>query len=309
MDAKPVFEERNQFSDDHDVMEKMTASFQTFMLQGKSKGKTSATTSPLITTMTHQLGSTTSDVVTSTSAPTRTNQYYNKSIRPIVKAFQSRLQDWNHTDRQLEKVLRSIANLQMRLAGESHLHRRHEQQRQQDDSRQEKPWVGSGFRTHAAVSGIFLTRRDIDMALDHDLLQYERMLATLRSFMASMSQSLDALSRRLEEWMHIHWNNVGQQQQQQQQHWQQQQEPLLEDAQQLYRLLAEDLYRKQVAVQRVLESSCHDRLLDFEDTPSTTVNEATPQDTSKQALKEWTSSPIQKQKDSLMGLVLQLTSR
>jgi hypothetical protein len=284
-----MFSKTDDFFVDKDDTEQMTAAFQAFMLQGKSKEATSTKTLPSTTTPQH-IGSKTNCTSTTSTLVVygRTDQYF-KSLRPIVKAFQGRLQDWNHTDTQLEKVMISITNLQMRLASESH-HQRH---LQQPPKQQQHPWIGSGFRPQIASIGIFLTPQDIDMALDHDLLQNERMMATLRSLMASLADILEVMSRRLEEWIHIRWNcvehfhhNHDWQQQQQQQ----QQEPLLEDAQQLYRLLAQDLYRKQLAVQQVLEDD--------------SGNGSTSQEISKQALKEWTLSPMQKQKDSLMGRLL-----
>jgi hypothetical protein len=317
MNTKPVLKDNeiSNHDDDDVVTEHVTANFHAFMLRGKSKETTSVTTttSALSTTTTPPLASKTKQGATWTSIPTtRThhNNYKSKSLRPIVKAFQGRLQDWNHADTNSEKVLRSIGNLQMRLAYESHHYQYHHQRKQQHQNslpKHQQPWIGWGFRpTAAAVTGaLLLTPQDINMALDHDLLQHERMLASLRSLIASMAQSLDAVSRRLEEWMNICWNNVGHHHNcQQQQQQQQQRQPMLEDAMQLYRLLAQDLYRKQVAIQRVLESSGQDRWFDF-DALSSVADGATPQEISKEALKEWTSSPIQKEKDTLMRRFLQ----
>lgn len=175
-----------------------------------------------------------------------------KGVRPILKAFQGRLQDWKDADEQSELVLGSILNLRDRLAWESG----HLQKIQDAPSSKEPSWVGWGFREPTSNSG--LSEEDVELALHHDLLQHERMMAALRGLLSSMAQAMDAMGRRLDEWMVTSY--------QQDHEWDGGATAsafTLEAAKQVYSFLSEELYRKQVLVQSVLDS-CHDGLIDQE---------------------------------------------
>ncbi|KAG7337899.1 hypothetical protein IV203_022429 [Nitzschia inconspicua] len=275
--------------------------FQQFMLHGKGNKKveSSVSTTPVLSSKTKHRQPQTS------TTPNNNNNNNNRkqqqqSLRPIIKAFQGRLDDWDHTDQQVEKVVHSIWNLRTRLAWECE----QLQQQQQDEERHHsRPWQGSGFRPTTAATSCCLLVEDVHMALDHDLLQHERMMATLRSLMASLAQTLDAASRRLEEWI-LHasddneWCYNTRPQEASQRHM-----SLLSDTKQLYFLLAQDLYQKQLAVQNILQSS-HDGILNPH-APVAIAHGTTPQQVVKRALELWsTSSDRVRQKKMLMDRLL-----
>jgi hypothetical protein len=275
----------------------LAAAFQQFMLQGKKQSSTlsSSTSSP--TPSSQKKGKTTTPSDNSSSSGSSGGQSKRRPrpssssvVRPIIKAWQGRLQDWNQTDQQLQQVVSSIWNLRTRLAWESSQLRLLRLLQQQEETRN-VPWQGCGFRSHNnnnSTASSFLLVKDVDMALDYDLLQHERMLATLRSLMASLAQTLDAASRRLEEWMmNVTDDTMPLEEEDPQQQQQQQPTFRLEDALQLYRWLSQDLYQKQMAVQDILESS-HDGILD-PDAPQTIASGETPQHVAKRALKAWSS--------------------
>ncbi|KAL3929612.1 MAG: hypothetical protein SGARI_004704 [Bacillariaceae sp.] len=147
-----------------------------------------------------------------------------------------------------------------------------------------KPWAGCGLRNNNGGGGTssnsFLLQDDIQCALDHDLLQHERMIAVLRSLMASLAQLLDAFGRRLDEWMMQDVNGMY--------------------AQQLFALLSEDLYNKQVVSQKILDS-CHVGMLE-EDAIPNIVKGKQPHEIAKQAMQQWKSggSSRRSEKDALM---------
>jgi len=164
---------------------------------------------------------------------------------PVAKTFQSRLQDWKSTDASLQAIVDSMAHLRDRLA-----------------------WASKPSRVRRGAFArprSYLTDDDVQLALSHDVLQHERLLAGLRSSMASLAQLQEALGRRLEEWMGLEESSA------------------VEMAEQVYGFLAREVYRKQVLVQRLL-SSCHDGLLmEQEETVS-------PRIIARKCSDEWPSS-------------------
>jgi len=153
--------------------------------------------------------------------------------------------------------------------------------------RPRQPWQGCGFRSASVAA---LTVEDIHLALDHDLLQHERMLAHLRSLIASLAQTLDAIGRRLDEWLlqDIDLTQMLQLQSLQTMDSTIEENRILEEARHLYSLLAQDLFRKQSAVQLVLES-CHDGLVEKNSNKSHMAGK--PRDAVKQSVKEWPYPP------------------
>ena len=95
---------------------------------------------------------------------------------------------------------------------------------------------------------------DLQLALDHDLRQHERMMATLRRSLSALNQAQEALGRRLDEYYRL-----------------QQTVSIegrayilhilsLEECQGLFTATASELYRKQMLAEKVL-NSFHDGLL------------------------------------------------
>jgi hypothetical protein len=181
------------------------------------------------------------------------------SSSTVAAAFYKVLvQQWLDADRFAEDVLRSVVNLQDRIAHELVLVDRM-RTRQQLDQKKKKPppsWKSYGYRSNdhendEKGSFLFLTLDDIQMTLDRDLLQHEAMLGQLRRTVSTMAQALDAMGRRLSEWYGSndeavvgaavveYYDDV-------------------ETAQSLYVACAEELYRKQIMVQTICDASAMD---------------------------------------------------
>lgn len=188
------------------------------------------------------------------------NSHYNnkrkKGHRPVLKAFQGRLEEWKDTNGQLEAVLKSIFNLRDRVFWESNSLK--ESEANETESLLHS-WKDYGFRSGRRNTA--LEKEDIHLALNHDLLQHERMLSALRSLLASLAQTVDDIGRRLDEWMLQNLmeedtavydeRTLGSQIKEQ---------TALELAQQVCSLVASDLYRKQKMASEVFDS-CHDGVL------------------------------------------------
>jgi hypothetical protein len=187
-----------------------------------------------------------------------------KQVGPILKAFQGRVGEWKDLDGQLKAVLGSIANLRDRIWWESC--------QLQTFTETAKDWEGFGFRSRCNL----LSRADVDMALTHDLLQHEKMLSGARTLISSLAQVQEAMGRRLDEWMMFQLEEPVAQGQE-----------LLEQAQEAYLLLGGEVYRKQVLVQKVLDS-CHDGLVDKDATQSLGEG-GSPRTVARQCCKSWSS--------------------
>ena len=155
---------------------------------------------------------------------------------PNLRALQGRLEEWKGTNQKLEDVLRSIANLRDRIYWES-----------QEQQKQRPPWKDSGFRYVLSNQSVCdnLLKEDVRLALNRDILQHERMLSALRSLAASLAQTVDEFGRRLEEWMiqNLMYENCRIEEKKH-----------LELAQEVYLLLASDLYWMQKMAARLFDS-------------------------------------------------------
>jgi hypothetical protein len=196
----------------------------------------------------------------------------------VFRAFQGRLDEWKDLDGQLEQVVGSITNLRDRIVWEFCL------EKQKDE--EEKEWAGFGFRS----SSCCLSKEDVELALTHDLLQHERMLSGARGLVSSLARVQDALGRRLDEWMVMELEDPeggGER---------------LGECQQVYSLLAQELYRKQELVQQLLDS-CHDGMLAGNE-EQVFRKGGSPQTIARRCVEQW--SYREKQQSLLVDSVLRV---
>lgn len=185
--------------------------------------------------------------------------------RPNLRAIQGTLEEWKDTNQRFEGVFRSIANLRDRVYFESSYlapsevtEKRNICSLQEEKQKQQRsPWKESGFRSSVMhhISGYSLMKEDIRLALNHDLLQHERMLSALRSLLASLAQTVDENGRHLDKWMLQNlidqsddisgWRISTKLEEEQN---------ALELAQEVYLLLTSDLYFKQNIASRLFDS-------------------------------------------------------
>lgn len=211
-----------------------------------------------------------------------------KQYWKIINAFQGTLErDWLHVDDQLEQVVSSISNLRGRIKMESQYLEEFAK-----DETNTLPWKQCGYRCSSASDG-GLTRDDVELALSHDLLQHEKMMAGARALLASQSQAQDALGRRLEELMLFHMDTLSMMQQ-----------DLdacpsslltimgvVDKLQSLYASLALELYRKQMLIQDVLDA-VNDELLARDDDEDGLLRsdggmEVNPRRVAEKCVREW----------------------
>ena len=176
-----------------------------------------------------------------------------KKYWQIINAIQGTLErDWLQVDDNLERVVSSISNLRRRIYLES-------RQLCKMKTNVTKTWNGCGYRANHE-SGV--TIDDVELALSHDLLQHEKMMAGARMLLSSLSEAQEALARRLDELFLHHMDTVNVIQSMGCET-----PPSLlvvmaavDKLQQVFTSLALELYRKQVLVQTILDA-VNDNLL------------------------------------------------
>ena len=222
------------------------------------------------------LGKKNSDVPKPPTEIHRRSVQKKRGYRIVLRAVQGRLEEWMELDQKLEDVLRSIANFRDRIYWESHFQRKHSDVsdercmlmwNQKKAAKQRPSWKDYGFRTRSSIhsNDNMLFKEDISLALDHDLLQHERMLTALRSLLASLAQTVQEIGRRLDEWMleNLSDQNDGVSHRTGFKIFLKGQKTI-ELAQEVYSRLAFDLYSKQKTARQILDS-CHDGLLGGDD--------------------------------------------
>lgn len=219
-------------------MDPSSQAFQDFMLGGKASRTPTPSKTPSRS---------------SSSSKKKTS----KRFGPIVKAFQGRIQDWKDADDQLYQVLNSIVNLRNRIWWETKVSLQHEP----------KPWESSGFRSNK----MFLLPSDVDMAVDHDLLQHEKMMAGARTLISSMASAQEAVGRRLDE-LYLMEHEVPQN--------------VVNAALEVYHFLGEELYHKQIMVNKVIDS-CHNGLLASKEESEETIVASNPRNVAQTCFAGW----------------------
>ena len=257
-------------SDDYET------SFQNFMMTG------AAPSTPI------SAKTTTTTPSTPEIAPVTKSPYMRTAIKQcstIVKAFQGTLQrDWLEVDDNLAAVVRSISNLRDRIYWSS-------QQLAVPYNTSGNDWkTPRGARVH-------LEHQDIELALKHELQQHEQMMAGARSLLNSLNQAQEALGRRLAEGMQLcleiranphsmddktlsSLSSVD----------------ALED---VYHILADELYIKQVMVQEML--NCTNDYLFASDDDVVTADE-NPRRIAHRCSTKWTLMSQQADIKELMQL-------
>jgi hypothetical protein len=191
-----------------------------------------------------------------------------RKYKPITNAFHGTLaRDWLEVDDNLGQVMASISNLRERCWLTSRLLAKQQLQLQQQSRNgsssrgpntniSSKPsWKGRGFREDPQKTALAVD--DLELALSHDLLQHERMLAGARKLIHFLGEAQDALGRRLDELLLHHMEMYRYLDYSVTQEGFSAFEGIaikVDQVQQLYSQSSKELYRKQSLVAQVIDS-------------------------------------------------------
>lgn len=187
--------------------------FEAFMLGGK-KAPVPTTPSPRVSP----------SIPSPRTSSARTPQ---KRLSAAVAAFEGRVKDWIAVDDHLYVVFQSIANLRERLAITSRC------LASLEDEPSITEWKQFGYRPV-----VRLTREDLELTLDDELLQHEKMMVEARRAVSQMAEDQEALGRRLDELLAMDEGTES-----------------VEECRQLAASMAGELYRKQTLADDVLVSA------------------------------------------------------
>mmetsp|Transcript_14628 Transcript_14628/g.42885 ORF Transcript_14628/g.42885 Transcript_14628/m.42885 type:complete len:279 (-) Transcript_14628:44-880(-) len=168
----------------------------------------------------------------------------------IFKRFCSFVEgEWMVCDDQLGGILQSIANIRSRLPMEKKCLNLVAHNSQSEN------WMSSGFNQQDPHSSLVMSKEDIEISFSHDLIQHERMMASARSLLSSLSECQGALNRKLNEVVNHHREYEGF-------FLQVKNNPALfiERMNEIYAMLSIELYRKQCLVHTVLDTNIDDVL-------------------------------------------------
>lgn len=123
---------------------------------------------------------------------------------------------WLEIDDQTGQIVKSIAGIRSRLPMHAKLYDRFDKESKNNDLNSHSGYRHSLLRGYEETcseesSGVHvygwnandtsetLNKKDVELAMSHDLLQHEKMMEGLRSLFSILSESVDALSRHLDE--------------------------------------------------------------------------------------------------------------
>ena len=252
------------------------ATSQTNKNKKKKKKKKSIKTTPLpklpSTPLITSSGSSISTPSTSSSA-TKQKSKEKKRYYQLIHSFNDKVtHTWKHIDDQILAVLQNIVSIRSRLPLEwkvlhsSRLKNDNVNPQDDDYGRGEDEWKQHGLQGKLKETSysFHLHTSDVQLALNHDMTQHEKMLAAIRTFMTNLSECHEALSRVVDTLWKFHLDCV--------------QDRIEEDGEddddgdmqnmvdnvtEVYQMLSSELYRKQMLIPLILEST-QDEILGIE---------------------------------------------
>lgn len=189
-----------------------------------------------------------------------------KKVQSVAGEFVKSVCNWLEVDDTGQELVQSISGLRERIWQISK-----ELASMKQRTTKQAEWKKHGYRNR---NDELLSIEDLELALHHDVLQHERMLTSLRKMLSGTAQTQEAMGRRLDEFYRllddaqmVRGSFLS-----------------LEDCQGLYTATANELYRKQMLAEKVLDS-VSDRLLYREDEHGS--NDENPRRLAQQCSEQW----------------------
>lgn len=290
----------NNDTEDVDEEEKMRLAFQAFMLTGKvaptegrnddtSSKPTSQTTSNASKKKKKKKRQSTGTVASKqiTVAPTqskqstpqkgsgstvtypspnRQNQSTKKRYYQLLRSFSDKIQyTWMDTDDQILSVLENIVSIRGRLPMEWKLRKRMMSGENCPEIDEGEVWKYCGFqgKPKEADYSFHLQVSDVQLALDHDMTQHEKMIAALRSLMTTLSDFHESLGRLVDTIWQFHLDCCEEisgdaEKDGEEVTLSDEMETLVQNATDLFQMLSVEMYRKQTLITFVVDTTQND---------------------------------------------------
>lgn len=254
-----------------------------------------------------------------------TSNYFSKNNKKryyqILRSFNNKIKHtWMDIDEQILLVLQNIVSIRGRLPSEwkllSHATRRRRllsttenvRWKNYDDiaKEDEEDWKSYGYHEKFKETSqyfSYLQIEDIQLALSHDLEQHEKMLAGLRSLMSNLAECHDALGRIVDTLWHFHLECCSVTKDEEEgcnsENWgKDDMENIVNCVTSSYQMLSVELYRKQIIITTVIDST-NDDILGIDNVGVGKVNSVV--GTNSQYCEIWKRSPSDE--DLLMNVM------
>ena len=200
------------------------------------------------------------------SSPSKVEQSTKKRYYQLLRSFSNKIQQsWFEVDDQILAILESIVGIRTRLPLEWKLLNSYDAfgERNDDEKGTEADWKCHGFRrTSGGHHPFHLHRNDVQLALNNDLEQHEKMMTALRSLIAELSECHDSLGRLVDTIWTFHVDNQqdADDTEYEENNEYNDMEILVQNASDLFQILSEELYRKQCLIPSIIATT-HDEML------------------------------------------------
>jgi len=208
------------------------------------------------------------------SSTTKQKSKEKKRYNQLIHSFNDKVtHTWIHIDDQILAVLQNIVSIRSRLPLEwkvlhsSHLKDDNINPQDDDFGRDEDEWQQHGLQGKLKETpySFHLHASDVQLALNHDMSQHEKMIAAIRTLMTNLSECHEALSRVVDTLWKFHLDCVqdrieGEEDEEDDGDMQ---NMVVDNVTEVYQMLSSELYRKQILIPLILEST-QDEILGIE---------------------------------------------
>ena len=295
----------NSPNDNKDA-EQMRLEFEAFMLQGKTTSAASGDASSANTTMTTSSNSKkkkkkkrpstgASPQKTLTTTPSddlpspnkKMDQSTKKRYYQLLRSFSNKIQQsWFELDNQILAILKSIVGIRERLPLEWKLLKTYDDTaRSKEEGLEVEDWKEHGFRGKNENRPLHLHRDDVQLALENDMEQHEKMISALRSLVTELSECHESLGRVVDTIWTFHLDCQHDIDKVMDDGNEQEFDALVQNATALFQVLSTELYRKQCLITSVIET-INDEILG--EGSNTNGSEDTPVEVARACAKYWT---------------------
>jgi hypothetical protein len=272
--------------------EQMRLAFEAFMLKGKGAATTSesgdtSTNTSITTSTTNKTKK--PERITSSPSPNKLDQSTKKRYYQLLKSFSNKVQQsWFEVDDQMLAVMESIVSIRGRIPSEWKMLSSYDNNRMscKEKVMNGQAWKCHGYRGKTELRRpMHLYRSDVQLALDNDLEQHEKMVGALRSLISELSETHDSLGRLVDTIWAFHLEcqqdrieDENENEEQSEIHM------FVQNASDLYQTLSTELYRKQCLIPKVI-ATINDEMLGSEFDPTSSEN--FPLKVARDSYKSW----------------------
>jgi hypothetical protein len=308
----------NASSDNEADAEQMRLAFEAFMLQGKGNDANApsgdaSTNNTTITTSSNskkkkkkkrpstgpspQKTQTTTLLHKQAPSPNKLDQTTKKRYYQLLRTLSNKIQQsWFEIDDEILAVLENIVSIRGRLPLEWKLLNSYNVSNttSYDEIEMEKDdWKCAGFRgkIEAVQHPLHLQQNDIQLALDHDLEQHEKMIGAVRSLISELSECHESIGRLVDTILTFHLdchqddddNNIRIDREDENNE-RSELDLQVHNSTEFFHALSTELYRKQCMIPTLIES-INDQLLGVGSDQASTEN--SPLTVAKRCHKAW----------------------